>query len=62
MVGIGEFTSHFRTCFSGDWDVHWGYGIFSHGQVGVAQTSNRGYAGLSRFFGYAKVPSCVLGF
>ena len=23
--GVGEFTAHFRTCFSGDWDVHWGY-------------------------------------
>ena len=20
--GIGEFTTHFRTYFSGDWDVH----------------------------------------
>ena len=25
--GIGEFTTHFRTDFSGDWDVHWGYGL-----------------------------------
>ena len=24
-------TTHFRTYFSGDWDVHWGYGISSHG-------------------------------
>ena len=24
--GVGEFTTHFRTYFSGDWDVHWGYG------------------------------------
>ena len=23
-----EFTTHFRTYFSGDWDVQWGYGIF----------------------------------
>ena len=23
--GVGEFTAHFRTYFSGDWDVHWGY-------------------------------------
>ena len=21
---VGEFTTHFRTYFSGDWDVHWG--------------------------------------
>ena len=20
---VGEFTTHFRTYFSGDWDVHW---------------------------------------
>ena len=26
---VGEFT-HVRTYFSGDWDVHWGYGILSH--------------------------------
>ena len=23
---VGEFTTHFRTYFSGDWDVHWGNG------------------------------------
>ena len=22
--GVGEFTTHFRSHFSGDWDVHWG--------------------------------------
>ena len=25
--GIGEFTTHFRTYFSGDWDVYWGYDL-----------------------------------
>ena len=25
--GVGEFTTHFRTYFSGDWDVHWGTGF-----------------------------------
>ena len=25
--GLGEFTTHFRTYFSGDWDVHWGYDL-----------------------------------
>ena len=25
--GVGEFTSHFRTYFSGDWDVHQGYDL-----------------------------------
>ena len=25
--GVGEFTTHFRTYFSGDWDVHWPNGL-----------------------------------
>ena len=32
-----EFTTHFRTYFSGDWDVHWGYGILTHSRVGSRQ-------------------------
>ena len=28
---VGEFTAHFGTYFSGDWDVHWGYGLLTHG-------------------------------
>ena len=28
--GIGEFTTH----FSGDWDVHWGYRLLTHGHIG----------------------------
>ena len=31
--GAGEFTTHFRTCFSGDWDVYWGYGLLTHSHV-----------------------------
>ena len=27
---VGEFTTHFRAYFSGDWDVHWGYWILTH--------------------------------
>ena len=27
QFGVGEFTTHFRTYFSGDWDVHWGYDL-----------------------------------
>ena len=27
---VGEFTTHFRTYFIGDWDVRWGYGILTH--------------------------------
>ena len=33
VLGIGEFTTHFRAYFSGDWDVHWGYGVWSHGHI-----------------------------
>ena len=29
----GRCTTHFRTYSSGDWDVHWGYGILTHGLV-----------------------------
>ena len=28
-------TTHFRTYFSGDWDVHWGYRVFTHGHIVV---------------------------
>ena len=31
--GVGEFTPHFRTYFSGDWDVHWRYGVLTHSRV-----------------------------
>ena len=24
---VGEFTTHFRTDFSRDWDAHWGYDL-----------------------------------
>ena len=29
----GRCTTQFRAYFSGDWDVHWGYGILTHGQL-----------------------------
>ena len=32
--GCGMVRAHFRTYFSGDWDVHWGYGILAHSQMG----------------------------
>ena len=25
--GLGEFTTHLKTYFSGDWDVHWDTGF-----------------------------------
>ena len=31
--GLGEFTTHFSRDFSGDGDVHWGYGILTHGHM-----------------------------
>ena len=31
--GVGEFTTHFRTYLREDWDVHWGYGILTHGHL-----------------------------
>ena len=31
--GIGEFTTHFRLYFSGDWDVYCGYGMLTHGHL-----------------------------
>ena len=31
---VGRCTTHFRSYFSGDWDVHWGYGILTKGHVG----------------------------
>ena len=41
LIGIGEFTTHFRTYFSGDWDVHWGYGLLlvTHGHMPPTQQS-----------------------
>ena len=33
-------TTHFRTCFSGDWDVRWGItGVLAHGQVDCRKKS-----------------------
>ena len=32
----GRCTTHFRTYFSGDWNVHWGYGILTHGHMAPA--------------------------
>ena len=29
----GRCTTHFRTYFSGDWDVHWGCAVLTHGQM-----------------------------
>ena len=39
---VGEFPTHFRTYFSWDWDVHWGYGILTHGQLTMSHVSHVG--------------------
>ena len=41
---VGEFTTHFRTYFSGwiESDVHWGYGVLTHSHI--LNTSNPGLA------------------
>ena len=31
----GRCTTHFRTYFSGDWDVRWGYGLLTHGHISL---------------------------
>ena len=33
ILGAGEFTTHFRTYLSGDWDVHWGYWLLTGGHI-----------------------------
>ena len=30
---VGRCSAHSRTCLSGDWDVHGGYGILTHGHM-----------------------------
>ena len=36
--GVGEFATHF-SLFSGDWDVHRGYGILTPGQMAGARST-----------------------
>ena len=46
----GRCTTHFRTYFSGDWDVYWGYGVLTHSHMcmsrfaclGVSRWQKRG--------------------
>ena len=52
--GIGEFSTHLRAYFSGDWDVHWGYGVLTHGQVGSVWRASRPEVG------FLKVQSDIL--
>ena len=49
--GIGEFTTHFRTYFSGWIGLFTGLMIrvLTHGHMGVAQNPTGGYAVFGRF-------------
>ena len=35
--GRGELTTHVGLYFSGDWDVHWGYGVLTQGLLAVGE-------------------------
>ena len=48
--GIGEFTTHFRTYFSGDWDVHRGHGSSEHAPLPAKE-----------FFSWLNLWSCDAG-
>ena len=48
QFGVGEFITHFRIYFRGDWDVHWGYELLTHAHLGVVQNFRaRGIAGFN---------------
>ena len=38
ILGVGA-PPHFRTYFSGDWAVHFGYGILAHGQIMLGEST-----------------------
>ena len=37
---VGRCTTHFRTSFGGDWDVHWGYGVLTHGHMAKKESAS----------------------
>ena len=50
---VGRCTNHLSRDFTGDWDVHWGYGILTHGQIWRDPlTMGRGVPGLVNPNGY----------
>ena len=56
---VGEFTTHFRTYFTGDGDGHWGYEILTRGQMdnwwrplGFPLQTLRSASGNARFSGH----------
>ena len=52
---VGRCTTHFRTYFSGDWDVHWGYGLLTHGQMVTSSCFGVGF----QFFELVAVGVCL---
>ena len=38
----GRCTTHFRTYFTGDWDVHWGYGLLTHCLIYLMEVQHKG--------------------
>ena len=54
--GVGEFTTHVRLNFIGDWDVHWGYDLnfdpwpYDPGGLVIRHTVRTGKGTLCRFF------------
>ena len=45
---VGELTTHFRTYFSGDWDVHWGYlCVLTHAHMSGALSKDKDAFGLN---------------
>ena len=48
---VGEFTTLFGAYSSGDWDVHWGYEILTHGHIAVVFAFRTGNKGSASTFG-----------
>ena len=45
---VGRCTTHSRTDFCGDWDVHWGYGVLTHSHVTTTRRCTLGTLNLDR--------------
>ena len=54
--GVEEFTQ-FRTYFCGDWDVHWGCGVLTHGHMGDQGPENHGMTTKRTFAKWEKLCS-----
>ena len=54
---VGEFTTHCKTCFSRDWDVHWGYELLNQGRV--SPMHQHGLQVMSLLDGIARLRICT---